>query len=144
MITVIAMMFSVLSSLTHRCPRGRGGAAACHKCHSDSRRGFGEHSWWTRIGRQQQQIINVPAVQLEWIFSAFSMLVLYPIPVILKKTANTGDFLLLFSFPKRGRFNVFPLHIDRGICRVSVNPCQISGLAHKMNRREHMKGTQCG
>lgn len=110
-ITVTAVMFKVLYSLGHCCVRGREVAAACHKCHSDIRREFGEDSGWTRIGGQRQQIINVPAVQLEWIFSVFSMLVAYPVPVILKKLQR-GDFFFLLSLPKRGTFNVFPLHID--------------------------------
>lgn len=96
----------------------RGDAAACHKCHSEGRRGFGEDSGWTRVGGQQQQIVNVPAVQLEWMFSVFDVLVPYPIPVILKKLQTQERFLFLLSLPKRDSFNIFPLHRDWGICTV--------------------------
>lgn len=114
-ITVITVAFNALSSLSRCCPRGRGSAAACHKYHSEGRRGFGEDSRWTRVEGQQQQIINVPAVQLEWIFfcfSVFDILVPYPIPVILKKLQIQERFFFLLSLPKRGPFSIFPLHID--------------------------------
>lgn len=84
-------------------------------------------------------------LQFSWNGSfVFDMLVPYPIPVILKKLQTQESLFLFFfllSLPKRGPFNIFLLHVDWGIRRVSVSPCQKSGLTHNMKRRGHIKGT---
>lgn len=102
-------MFKVLSSLSVTVVPEEGGRGVQLPVTSatDTRKEFGEDSKWTRIGGQQQQIINVPAVQLEWIFSVFSMLVAYPIPVIFKKLQTERRFFFSFSHSLEKALSMF-------------------------------------
>jgi len=52
---------------------------------SENRRGFGEDSGWTRGGEDQRQNVNVPAVQLEWVFCVFDTVVHCPVSAVLTK-----------------------------------------------------------